>query len=234
MNQQIFPRIFPLGEGALTIEFGSEISIELNSRVLKLARFFDQNRFEGFVEIVPAYASLTVFYDVVKVKKSRADFPTAFETVKNFVEKASENLDELTPNDFRVVEIPICFEAEFAPDLEFVAALNNLSTDEVVKIFLGATYQVFMLGFLPGFAYMGEIDARIAAPRKQNPRRQVPPGSVGIAGRQTGIYPLASPGGWQMIGKTALELFTPQAANPTFLQVGDAVKFYQAGKEIFL
>lgn len=226
-------RIFPLGDSALTIDFGNEISVELNTRVLRLAEFFERNSFEGFVEIVPAYGSLTVFYDIFKVQKNYPAFPTAFAKVKKFVEDALEHLDESGETSAGLMEIPVCFDADFALDLEFVAGENNLSTEKVIEIFLGKTYRVFMLGFLPGFSYMGEVDARIVTPRKSAPRLKVPAGSVGIAGRQTGIYSLESPGGWQIIGKTPLPLFTPQNEKPTLFQAGDSVKFYEIDKEVF-
>jgi len=219
-------KIFLLGESALTIEFANEISPETNDKVISLANRLAQNTFEGFVEIVPAYASLTVFYNVCAVRKNYSEFPTAFEAVKNFVESATENLTEIRKENSRFVEIPVCFDKESALDLEFVAETNDLTVQKVVEIFTAQTFRVYMLGFLPGFAYMGEVDARIATPRKTSPRVNVPAGSVGIAGKQTGIYSLASPGGWQIIGKTDVKLFTPDAENPTFLQAGDSVKFY--------
>ena len=220
--------IFPLGVTALTIEFGNEISVELNKSVIQLARFFEENSFLGFVETVPAYASLSVFYDVLRVRKNFPKFPTAFDAVKNFTENAWQSLGESAETESRLIEIPVCFDAEYAPDLDSAAAENNLTEKEVVGIFLSKTYRVYMLGFLPGFAYMGEVDERIAAPRKTSPRLKVPKGSVGIAGRQTGIYSLESPGGWQIIGRTNVELFKPEAEMPTFLQAGDSVKFYKA------
>lgn len=220
-------RIFPIGAGALTIEFGTDISEHLNEQAVKLGRYFEQNRFAGFTEIVPAYASLSIFYDVSIIRKDFPEFATAFEAVKNLAEKALLNLLETAESSTRLIKIPVCFNAKFAPDLDFVAEISNLTVREVVEIFTAKTYRVFMLGFLPGFAYMGEVDARIQAPRRQNPRLEVERGSVGIAGRQTGIYSLASPGGWQIIGKTEIKLFTPEAENPTFLQAGDLVKFYE-------
>jgi inhibitor of KinA len=219
--------IFPLGDAGLTVEFGNEISVELNNCVINLAGFFDKNPFLGFVETVPAYASLSVFYNVSIVRKNFSESPTAFEAIKNFTETALRNLRDLQQNKPRLVEIPVCFNAEHALDLDSVAALNNLSADDVIEIFLAATYRIYMLGFLPGFAYMGEVDARIAAPRKTAPRLSVPKGSVGIADRQTGIYSLESPGGWQIIGRTNIELFMPKAEMPTFLRAGDSVKFYE-------
>ncbi len=221
-------KIFPIGDNALTIEFGREISAEHNNLVLKLAAYFEQNAFQGFVEIVPAYASLACFYDVSIVRKNFSAFATAFDAVKNFAEIALQNLDNFDESKRRLIEVPVCFGKEFALDLDTVATMNNLTASQVIEIFLAETYRVYMLGFLPGFAYMGEVDERIAAQRKRSPRLKVPKGSVGIAGRQTGIYSLASPGGWQIIGKTNVELFTPERAAPTFLNAGDLLRFYQA------
>lgn len=219
-------KIFPLGDNALTVSFGNKISPELNNPALKLAQFFEQNKFPGLIEIVPAYASVSVFYDVLIVRKTFPEFSSAHSAVKTFAENALQNLDEIPEKESRLVEIPVSFDKESALDLEFVAAANNITPKEVIKIFTADTYRVYMLGFLPGFAYMGEVDEKIAAPRKTSPRLKVPKGSVGIAGRQTGIYSLESPGGWQIIGKTDTELFTPEAETPTFLQAGDLVKFY--------
>lgn len=219
-------KIFPLGDHALTVSFGSEISLESNNLVLKLAQFFDQNQFPGLVEIVPAYTSLSIFYDILTVRENFPEFLTTFSAVKIFIENALQNLSEIQEKESRLIEIPMNFEKESAPDLEFVALTNNLTPKEVIEIFTAQTYRVYMLGFLPGFAYMGEVDDRINTPRKESPRLKVPKGSVGIAGKQTGIYSLASPGGWQIIGKTDIELFTPEAETPTFLQAGDFVKFY--------
>jgi inhibitor of KinA len=220
-------KIFPLGDNALTVEFGTRISVELNNSVLSLAHFFSQNTFPGYIEIVPAYASLSIFYDTPIVRKNFPAFPTAFAAIKNFTENALRNLDDYTNNASRLIEIPVCFDEELALDLNFVAHYNNHSIEKTIEIFLAETYRVYMLGFLPGFSYMGEVDRRIATPRKAAPRLKVPKGSVGIAGKQTGIYSLESPGGWQIIGRTNIELFTPKAESPTFLQAGDSVRFYE-------
>ncbi|HVE55557.1 MAG TPA: 5-oxoprolinase subunit PxpB [Pyrinomonadaceae bacterium] len=223
-------QIFPLGDTALTIEFGNEISPELNDKAVKLAQYFEENRFAGLIETVPAYCSVSLFYDVFAVRKKFSEFPTAFEAVKYLAAKALQNLVQTENNAPRLIEIPVNFSEDFALDLEFIASQNNLTKQKVIKIFTAKTYRVFMLGFLPAFAYMGEVDERIAAPRKQSPRLIVPRGSVGIAGKQTGIYPFDSPGGWQIIGRTDFELFTPNAENPCALQAGDLVKFYASNK----
>ena len=219
-------KIFPLGDNALTVSFGNEISLELNNLALSLAQYLEQNPVRGFIEVVPAYASVSIFYDVSIVREKKPQFSTAFEIVENFVRNALLNLNEKAKSESRLIKIPVSFDKEFALDLELIASAKNLTPKKIVEIFTARTYRVYMLGFLPGFAYMGEVDERIVVPRKESPRLKIPKGSVGIAGRQTGIYSLESPGGWQIIGKTDVEMFTPEDTTPTFLQPGDLVKFY--------
>lgn len=226
-------RIFPINENALTIDFGNEISALLNDRVLSLAAFIEKDRFDGFIESVPAYSSLTVFYDLLQIRRNYPGFPSAFTAVKSFIESALNDLTEISNFKSRKIKIPVCYNLEFASDLEFIANTTGLTTGEVIKIHTSKTYRVFMIGFLPAFAYMGEVDKKIVAPRRQTPRTKIEKGSVGIAGKQTGIYPLESPGGWQIIGKTPLEMFQPQSVNISFLQTGDWVNFYSISKEEF-
>lgn len=221
-------KFFPLGENALTIEFGNEISVERNRRVIALDKFLSAKPFAGLVEIVPAYASLTVFFDIFEVKKNFPQFPTAFEAAEKIVSDALKSVKTGKKEVSRIIEVPVNFDEESSPDLKFVAEINDLKPEKVIEIFLSREYRVFMLGFLPGFAYMGEIAAEIAAPRKATPRTKIPAGSVGIAGRQTGIYPFESPGGWQIIGRTDLRLFMPENEIPTLFQTGDSVRFYRA------
>ncbi len=221
-------RIFSLGDSALTVEFGNTISTGLNKKAIYLAGHFENNPFPGFIECVPAYCSTTIFYDLAAVRRSFAEFPTAFEAVKTLVNRSINELHELRAETGRTVEIPIHFDAESALDLDHVARNSGLSTEKVIEIFTASIYRVFMLGFLPGFSYMGEVDDRIATPRKETPRTSVPKGSVGIAGKQTGIYSLTSPGGWQIVGRTDIEMFTPEAETPSFLRAGDLVIFVDA------
>jgi len=221
-------KFFPLGENALTIEFGNEISEKLNRQVISLDRYLSKIPFQGLLETVPAYASLTVYFDILAVRKDHPNFPTAFEAVKNIVSDALKSLKANRKELSKTIEIPVIFDDESSPDLKFVAEINKLSTEKVIEIFLSQTYRVYMLGFLPGFAYLGELDEKIAAPRKETPRQRVPAGSVGIAGRQTGIYPFDSPGGWQLIGRTETKLFEPENEIPTLFQTGDSVRFYRA------
>ena len=222
------PRIFPLGDSALTVEFGNVISEELNQKAIAFADHFESNKFPGYIESVPAYASATLFYDPVVVRHNFPDFPTAFDAIQHLAQATLENLAANTATPSRLVEIPVQFDAEASLDLEFVATTNNLSPDKVIEIFLAKTYRVYMLGFLPGFSYMGEVDDSIATPRRDSPRTLVPKGSVGIAGSQTGIYSLESPGGWQIIGRTDVEMFSPNAPEPCHLRPGDEVRFVAA------
>ena len=220
-------RIFPLGDSALTVEFGNVISPELNQKAIALADHIENNPFPGLIETVPAYTTTTIFYDLLGVRRSFPDFPTAYEAVRRLVSGLVEDIDVSNSEDARTVETPVIFDRESEFDLSYVAAEHGLSIDQVIDIFTSTTYRVYMLGFLPGFSYMGEVNERIATPRKENPRMRVPKGSVGIAGKQTGIYSLESPGGWQIIGRTEVEMFTPEEENPTYLRPGDKVKFLE-------
>ena len=215
----------------MTIDFGNEISVRLNEKVIELAQVIEKNNFAGFIETVPAYSSLTIFFDLIQVRKNYADFPTAFSFVKSFVENSLKSLSKIHFNLYHLTEIPVNYSEEFAPDLEFVANNANLAKEKVIEIHTSKIYRVFMIGFLPAFAYMGEVDERIATPRKQSPRTKIEKGSVGIAGRQTGIYPLESPGGWQIIGKTNLEMFQPESKEISLLKTGDFVQFYEINQK---
>jgi inhibitor of KinA len=224
------PRIFPLGDDAVTVEFGNEISESLNRSAIALCEHFTAHPFPGFVEAVPAYSSATLFYRVRDVIVADSDASTAFEAVRRRLIGALSVFKDQVPVTPRRVSIPVYFGPEESLDLESIAERCGLSPGKVISIFLDATYRVFMLGFLPGFAYMGPVDERIAIPRHAAPRLKVPKGSVGIAGRQTGIYPTESPGGWQIIGRTDLEMLTGDASSPCVLKSGDNVRFVRAGR----
>jgi inhibitor of KinA len=217
------PRFFPLGENALTVSFGNIISVEINKKIINLARIIEKSKPRFILDIIPAYSSLTIVYSILEVRKFSQN---AYETVKSYVENKIKTLTDEQGSKPRLVEISVNFDKDSALDLDIIAKEKNLSPIEIIELFTSKTYQVFMLGFLPAFAYMGVVDERIATPRKDNPRLKVPKGSVGIAGNQTGIYPFESSGGWQIIGKTDVGLFTPHAKNLTYLQPGDVVKFY--------
>jgi inhibitor of KinA len=218
-------QIFPLGDSALTLDLGSKISTRLNEKVIALSAYLDSHPFPGFIESVPAYSSITVYYDLITVRRNFPDFVSAYEAVKHIIERRFATVKIKRSNKTRTIEIAVKFDSKAGPDLEFVAQQSGLDTEEVVRIFTGSTYRVFMLGFLPGFSYLGEVDDRIASPRHDSPRLSVPKGSVGIAGKQTGIYSLESPGGWQIIGRTDTELFSPKKQKPCLLAPGDEVRF---------
>lgn len=215
-------KIFSLSDSAITLDFGNVIDPKINDMVMKLFHFCTKIPFVGMIEAMPAYASLTIFYDVFTVKKTNSFTKTAFDFVENYLENCLQNIDNELIIEHNLVEISTIYDGE---DLASVAEYNQLSIEEVIAIHTAPTYRVYMMGFLPGFAYMGGLDARIATPRKGSPRTKVPAGSVGIAGNQTGIYPSESPGGWQLIGRTSLQLYTPNTSNLTLLKAGDLVKF---------
>jgi inhibitor of KinA len=212
-----------LNETALLISFENRIDEAINRRVMSIHGLLAQTSFEGFIESVPAYASVAIFYDPVIVKKNCNGKNTAFDWVKEFVERIINDAMNVSSEVRREkIIIPVCYNGE---DLERLAMEHQLSTEEVIQIHTGRVYRVFMIGFLPGFAYMGTIDDRIATPRHRTPRTHVQAGSVGIAGFQTGIYPMSSPGGWQLIGRTPIKIFDPAKEQPCLLKAGDAIQF---------
>ena len=219
------PKIFPLGDNCVTIDFGNEISVELNTKAISLASHLESNPFPGFIEAVPAYSSVAVFYRLVEVRKNFPEYDSGFDAVARIVRDALTQTHHAIDIKSRVVEIPVDFSDSGALDLNVVAEFAGISPEEVIERFIARSYRVYMLGFLPGFAYMGEVDEIIAAPRKDSPRIKVPKGSVGIASRQTGIYPLESPGGWQIIGRTNAEMFSADRDPPCLLSPGDDVRF---------
>ena len=219
--------IRPLGDEACTIVFGDSIEKATNEIVLLAFRHFQSRHREYITGLVPSYASLTVFYDAVAVLQQPVMAQTSYEIVSNYL---IEELKQLRKEDLivsgRTIRVPVCYSGEYAPDLSLMAASLQLTTTEIVRMHQGKNYRVYMIGFQPGFAYMGEVDERIAFPRKNKPARRVAAGSVGIAGRQTGIYPFDSPGGWMIIGRTPMNIFNKKAADPVFFHPGDTVSFY--------
>lgn len=221
-------RIFPLGDNAATVEFGNEMSVELNAAAIRLADHFTKNPFPGFVEAVPAIASTTIFYRSQEVLRELGSSQTAFAAVEAMTLTVLRGLAASRQASARLISVPVSFEPDDALDLETIAECRGYSQAQVVEIFLSMEYRVFMLGFLPGFPYMGLVDERIAVPRRKMPRLSVPKGSVGIAGRQTGIYSSASPGGWQIIGRCDIDLFDPEKYDASYFSPGDRVRFVRA------
>lgn len=212
-------RIVPLGESAVVVEFGREISPELNDKAIALANALTANPFVGFREAVPCYASVGVYFDPLEVVRGGRD---AHSKVRLEIESRLDELSVEVTVISRFMEIPVDFSG---PDLDDICAAIDKTRDEFIAAYCGCEYRVYMLGFLPGFAYMGELDRSISFPRLPTPRLRVPKGSVGIAGRQTGIYPAESPGGWRIIGRTELQLFDASSDEPSLFRPGDRVRF---------
>jgi inhibitor of KinA len=214
--------VLPLGDAALRVQFGSEVSPELNERSLAFAEAAAMQRWDGVEDIVPAYASVTLHVDPLRLPISMLS-----ERLRDLV------VDVRAPSSGRMHRIPVLYGGEWGPDLSDVAAFAQLSLEETIRLHHASLYRVYMIGFSPGFPYMGLVAASIAMPRLATPRTVVPPGSVGIAERQTGIYPTATPGGWRIIGRTPANLYQPQSSEPFLFRPGDHVQFYPIGAEDF-
>jgi inhibitor of KinA len=230
VNNKSYVEMFPLGETAILVEFGRGIHPEIHRKVKALTEYLERYPLPGMIEYVSAFSSVTVFYDPLQVKglpidRIESSDRLAYTIVASLLREIVAKLDYAGDHEPRVVEIPVCYGGEFGPDLDFVAELNKLAVDEVIEIHASGQYLVYMIGFAPGFPYLGGMSERIAAPRRQSPRMLIPAGSVGIAGMQTGVYPIATPGGWQLIGRTPLALFCPNDHPPCLLQSGDIIRF---------
>lgn len=225
--------MIPLGDSAVLIRFGHMIRESIHHQVYAAAMHIENNPFPGFKECVPSFNSVSIHYDLLKLPQVQGA-RSSFEAVCSLL---NELLAEMKPETERapvIVDIPVCYGGEYGPDLETVAVLNGLTPEEVVDIHCGKDYLIYAIGFTPGFPYVGGMSERISAPRKKTPTLKVPPGSVGIAGNQTGIYPLETPGGWQIIGRTPLELFLPDQYPSTLLQGGQYIRFYQIDRMEFM
>nr|WP_229725228.1 5-oxoprolinase subunit PxpB [Paenibacillus abyssi] len=237
MNIDEFPmQMFPLGESAIRIELGTSIHPDIHRRVKRVTDYLDKHPFPGMIECVPAFTSVTVFYNPLQVRKLHIDDPelkdqTCYEIISTIIQRLASRMNDTSSDQPRVVEIPVCYGGEFGPDLNVVAEHNGITPEEVIDIHAGGEYLVYMIGFAPGFPYLGEMSERIATPRRPSPRTSIPEGTVGIAGMQTGIYPISTPGGWQLIGRTPLRLFRPHEHPPSLLQSGDIVKFRSISQE---
>ncbi len=217
--------IYYLSEHAVTMKFGQEIGKETLDQLRHLNNLIHQNPFPGFRTTVPAYTTLSIFFDPLQVIKSGLPGKDCFEKVSAYLNKLKNELADEEKSTVKTVSIPVCYGGTFGPDLEEVAKRNNLTVKEVITLHSSAVYEVYMIGFVPGFAYLGGMPELLSTPRKLSPRKAVPVGSIGIAGKQTGIYPLETPGGWQIIGRTPLKLFDAENAEPALLKSGDQVIF---------
>ncbi|MBK5273220.1 MAG: 5-oxoprolinase subunit PxpB [Bacteroidia bacterium] len=234
--------IYPLGDSAITLDFGNVIDETITQKIIALFHSLNKKPLTGMIEAVPAYSSITIYYDVIQLKKLVPANRTVAEWMIEQFEKRVDVFQPESDSESRQIKIPVCYEKNFAVDIEDLAMAKNISVEKVIQIHTSKTYRVYMLGFLPGFAYMGEVDEQIEMPRRMQPRQKVEAGSVGIAGRQTGVYPMAMPGGWQIIGRTPLTLFEAHPNLPDgkayedsicLLHPGDMVQFYSISKHEF-
>jgi KipI family sensor histidine kinase inhibitor len=213
------------GDSALNIEFGNEISEEINKKIRVAAALIENREISGISEVVPTYRSLMIHYDPLIIE---------YEELISILKWIEENIKNVELYSPEIIEIPVLYGGQYGPDIENVAMHNKLTVEEVIKIHTSAEYLIYMLGFTPGFPYLGGMDKRIATPRLHSPRTKIPAGSVGIAGEQTGIYPVQSPGGWQLIGSTPIELFNPDIENPILLKSGNYIVFKSIDEEEYM
>ena len=222
------PRIYEIHDQALTIEFSTIISEESHLKVMQWHALLNQHPFKGFIESVTAYSSLTVYFDE----------EISSQEVKSYViqllEKNTDLFSSSTVNTSSTKHIiPVCYDPSYGLDIVAIAEEKNLSIDEIIAKHTSQTFRVYMIGFVPGFAYMGTLPSILETKRKKIPRLEVPKGSVGIAGLQTGIYPSTIPGGWNILGRTPINLFDKTKEPCSFLQAGDLVQFQSITKEAF-
>jgi inhibitor of KinA len=206
-----------MGDRGLLLEFGDEISAEVNDKVRKMALALQAETMEGIIEVVPTYRSLLVLYNPLIIP---------LEDLKRRLKQLEEGLRNISFPDPKLTKIPVLYGGDFGPDLRKVAEYLHLTPEEVIRLHCSKPYFIYMIGFMPGFPYMGELPDSLITPRLKTPRLSVPAGSVAIAQEQTGIYPVESPGGWQILGRTPVKLFNPEKEPPALLRMGDLVQFY--------
>jgi inhibitor of KinA len=218
------PRFLLAGDRGLLVEFGAAIDPEINRKVRQVFFTLESSPVDGVVEVIPTYRSILICYDPTKTELSK---------LKREILDREKRLGELGIPPPETIEVPVCYGGDFGPDLEFVARHNKLTPQEVIKIHTAGTYLIYMIGFTPGFPFLGGLSERLFTPRRENPRQLVPAGSVGIANNQTGIYSIDSPGGWQLIGKTPIKIYNPKGTRPILLKAGNFLKFRGISREAF-
>jgi inhibitor of KinA len=216
-------RIVPAGDSAIILELGDRIDPVVNERAVSVAQALERLSLPGVRDVVPTFKSVAVYFDPLKTDIDGL--------TRCLGDEAARGATGTTRTEEAIVRVPVCYGGEYGPDIEEVARFARTSVAQVIALHAGQTYRVFMLGFLPGFAYMASVHPQITAPRRESPRLRVPPGSVGIAGQQTGIYPSDSPGGWCLIGRTPLRPYDPGRAAPFLFKAGDRVQFDPIGPE---
>lgn len=222
--EHAIPKCTSMNDTALLVEFDAVISPQVNRRVRRLMAGLTRREMDGTIEIVPAYRSLLIHYNPCKITTAQ---------LHRQVERVAEDLDRVIMPRSRKFYLPVCYDDIMGLDLSYVAEYHKLTKDEVIAIHTSRDYLVYTIGFLAGMPYLGELPEQIATPRLAKPRTRIPVGSVAIAGNQTGIYPLESPGGWRIIGRTPIDIYTPQQDPPTLLSSGDYVRFVPIPLEQF-
>lgn len=217
-------KILPAGDCAMSVEFGSEINEKVNGLVLALETALQKAEIKGLTETVPSYRSLLIYYNPCIMGYKEME-----QVIKNF----TASLDAAGSTPKRIIKIPVCYGGKYGEDLMDVAKHTGLAAEEVVHRHSSKDYLIYMLGFLPGFAYLGGLDKALATPRLQTPRKSIPAGSVAIGGEQTGVYPLASPGGWRLIGTTPVKPYDPTRQEPFLYKAGDYIRFFPVSEESF-
>lgn len=204
------------GDRGLLVEYGETINPAVNQKVRSMTMVVEKNMPEGVKEIIPTYRSILVLYDPAVITPA---------TLQETLTAMEERLSGIEIPPPKVVEIPVCYGEEFGPDIDYIGKSHDLTVEEVIRIHSEPEYLIYMVGFTPGFPFLGGLSDKLHTPRLETPRTSVPAGSVGIANNQTGIYPITSPGGWQLIGRTPLRLFAPERVNPFLYQAGDRIRF---------
>ena len=230
--------ITPLGDSAVIVRIAEDFEAAPEralEQVLAASRCLNDANIPGVTELAPAYTSVAVFYDPVRAIGAEAQVEETFDWVEKRIRNALEKTDRAAASRTSVsnIEIPVCYDAEFAFDLDDVAQRAGVDRDEVINLHSDGQYRVHCVGFIGGFPFLGGLPSKIATPRRETPRKEIPAGSVGIGGNQTGIYPINSPGGWNIIGRTRLRLFDPEKNPPGLLRVGDRVRFRPVSREEF-
>lgn len=222
LANNISPDIHLVSDNALVVYFPELIDPNINRVIGEFVKLFN---YDGILDVVPTFHTVHIVFDSLII------------SVKDLIEYVQETLDKVSSESITkekdIISIPVCYEEPYAMDLDYVCKVNGLSRDEVIERHTGVDYLIYMIGFTPGFPYLGGMDEKIATPRKTEPRKKLEAGAVGIAGNQTGVYPIDSPGGWQIIGKTPMKLFDPESEQPVKFSAGQYVRFVSISKDAF-
>ncbi len=217
-------RFYYMGDRGLLLEFGDEISIEINEKVRRMALAMQREEREGMIETIPTYRSLLIIYNPLILSITE---------LKKKLRGLEERLQQTPFPEPKLTRIPVLYGESYGPDVDYVAQYHQISPEEVIRLHCSKPYLIYMIGFMPGYPYMGELPEALVTPRLKTPRLSVPAGSVAIAQKQTGIYSMESPGGWQIIGRTPVNLFDPEKEPPALLRMGDLVQFYPITQKEF-